>query len=957
MPTTTTFDMHCCCNPPECCCMGNQQWQWMGTNWQPYGPTSSCICQSSCIPFPPHEIVGPGVYRQVSGIAIGEIRDSCCRCIDCPSRYGATLWRWDGSAWNVYSYNFGASFVSCCSSDAIQQQPAHSGSFFNELRVTCCKVGSCTDASSGYAIYRLTGCEVRDWDLRTNNCNTGFVPSPPAPVGPAREPFCVPVDLATCCVPVVPPPPVDQCLIFQDNFNDATITGWTQTSGTWVETTEMTTSSTSAKLTCDTTHPDGVPSHYVTVYIAGNAGDKLRVHVGDHFAEVEIGSSTETGCLRLKTAADVTLTTVRASIAAATLTKLTVAYGADPMTGVSLFSAAVGTEASVSYSVTRGGTSVALGTGSTAAAARFDDFKYYRHHSATWPSCPYIGNACNIMADSFDRADNTNVGCSWSESAGDWSISANRLSVSSSTSKLICNTTHPLNTPSHYVTVKIEGQTGDEIRVHVGTNHFAQVTIGSPNGCLALYDGAGTLLTKMRIDAPPSYSKLLQVWYGVTPVADGAESQLTACYNETDVIRYNVTRLGTSVALGTGTVTGAVKFDDFAYYRHYSTAASELSCPYPAALGCTILTDDFTRGNNSDIGCSWSESSDVFSITDNNLVVSTGSATASIETIHPQAAGSHAITAAFQTSQVGNVIRVYTDVAGNSYGQLTVDNPGTLKAFVNGTEVGSVVVTTGANQPYSMQVIHADGKFCVYLFDDSTGTPVYETGVCNIVAAQPTGPIKGGVGVGTTSGTTTFYEVTLERGIDDLNPLCPTCDDLCVACTACEDGPFQGDTLPVTFAGATGTTLAAYACNPNTATPLVNATFGVPFDKCTDDFGAPHTPTCLGNLCGDQLWFDYEDLGVCPGSGSPNPCAVGQSLYPGFSQYVSVVFTGSAPGPVSVSVSMDIRVCGENASATFTKNVAGFPINCTNIGNIPMQGGPSGSIQNLDLSNLTCSIP
>ena len=450
---------------------------------------------------------------------------------------------------------------------------------------------------------------------------------------------------------------------------------------------------------------------------------------------------------------------------------------------------------------------------------------------------------------------------------------------------------------------------------------------------------------------------MLPVWYGVTPVADGAESQLTACYNETDVIRYNVTRLGTSVALGTGTVTGAVKFDDFAYYRHYSTAASELSCPYPAALGCTILTDDFIRGDNSDIGCSWSESSDVFSIDGNALAVSTGSATASIETIHPQAAGSHAITAAFQTSQVGNVIRVYTDVAGNSYGQLTVDNPGTLKAFVNGAEVGRVVVTTGANQPYSMQVIHADGKFCVYLFDDSTGTPVYETGACNIVADQPTGPIKGGVGVGTTSGRTIFDHVTLERGIDDLNPFCPTCDDLCVACTACEDGPFQGDTLPVTFAGATGTTLAAYACNPNTATPLVNATFGVLFDKCKDDFGAPDPNCTSGSLCLDTFWFDYEDLGVCPGSGSPNPCDPSQSIYPGFSLNVYVSFGGSAPGPVQVVVTLDIRVCGDNAAVTFAKNVDGFPIDCTNIGDIPMQGVPIGSIQHLDLSNLTCSIP
>jgi hypothetical protein len=387
-------------------------------------------------------------------------------------------------------------------------------------------------------------------------------------------------------------------------------------------------------------------------------------------------------------------------------------------------------------------------------------------------TCPCCGS-CEICTDDFTRADSTDIdtgsSCGWTETAGSWEIASNTLRTASSNAEATCDTTHPDAVPSHYVSVSMYGATSDELIVHVGTTHKAIVTIGSPNGCLALYDG-GTLLTKMLIDAPATTAKTLKVWYGLTPVADGADSQLAAQWDAGTILRYNVTRAGNGVALGTGTIASTVRFDDFIYEKHYTT--TDTPCKKPDAPTCTIVSDSFGRADSSNIGCGFTETSGSFAIATNKLECTSSTAKATCETIHPQASGAVQVSVSVSGANDNDVIKVWTDATGNNYAQAIVGTSKTLKVFEGGVERSSATLTTTAGTPFTMTVTQSR---------DSLNVEVGS--VC--VSAQvndPAGPIKVALGTGSITSAVTFDSFILYRGYDSSNT---TCQYGCYRCNVC----------------------------------------------------------------------------------------------------------------------------------------------------------------------------
>lgn len=66
------------------------------------------------------------------------------------------------------------------------------------------------------------------------------------------------------------------------------------------------------------------------------------------------------------------------------------------------------------------------------------------------PGCCCSSGCTTILADTFDRANSTNLGSNWSEVAGDWEISSNALKITA-TSNAICQSTIDGDTSDVYI--------------------------------------------------------------------------------------------------------------------------------------------------------------------------------------------------------------------------------------------------------------------------------------------------------------------------------------------------------------------------------------------------------------------------------------------------------------------------------------------------------------------------
>lgn len=455
--------------------------------------------------------------------------------------------------------------------------------------------------------------------------------------------------------------------------------------------------------------------------------------------------------------------------------------------------------------------------------------------------CGCMCGDCEIFTDAFPDTDEAG----WTQTSGTWVEDLGYMATASSTARLTCNTTHPDAVPSHYVSVSMYGANADEIRVHVGTNHFAQVTIGDPNGCLALYDGA-TLLTKIRVSAPATTAKTLKVWYGLTPVADGADSQFAAQWDNGTILRYNVTRAGNGVGLGTGSIGSTVRFDDFVYEKHYTT--TDIGCKTPTPPTCTIVSDAFDRADDTNIGCLWTETAGTWAISGNKLRVTTTSAKATCNCLHPQDAGAVSIAVTFRSSATDK-IRVFVDTVANDYVEFDISGD-TVKIFLAAVEQVSVSYTMAINTDYAVVVTQAQNAISV----SSGGTCIT---ACNKVTPAAATDVGLGTG-GTVGGNVDFNDFTLSRAYDANNLNCV------MVCSSCSW--FCDDAAVITAVVLRMNGITDGTCG-NCDTLWNDVEFELPFLTIAPAGNCEYHLIVPAYLCGSDLEFDVG-LGTSAHGGS-----------------------------------------------------------------------------------------
>lgn len=185
------------------------------------------------------------------------------------------------------------------------------------------------------------------------------------------------------------------------------------------------------------------------------------------------------------------------------------------------------------------------------------------------PGCGCCGD-CNLLTDSFDRDDSTNIGASWTEESGDWEISNNQLITSSTNAIAVLDLQDP---ESGELTVNAKGASGDIVRCFLDDQifrHWLEIEIGTTSKVRYYLDSNIKHEVEVNTISADTFfeMKLCYHHYGTSP-----------CYRFTGYIdgellvrrKYNpgfggcFTVLRTAAGLGTGSTASDVAFDDFAW--------------------------------------------------------------------------------------------------------------------------------------------------------------------------------------------------------------------------------------------------------------------------------------------------------------------------------------------------------------------------------------------------------
>lgn len=197
-------------------------------------------------------------------------------------------------------------------------------------------------------------------------------------------------------------------------------------------------------------------------------------------------------------------------------------------------------------------------------------------HGMGFCCCPPAG--CDYFSDDFNRADSSDLGSDWTETAGDWSIASNLLAVSTASAVVTCNTTHPTSGTAYRVSVAMcGGQEGDALRAWINNDPttFGEVTFhtdGATGRARLRLFVAGTLVGETDIWAPPGE------WCYVYLCTDGDHVALGV--GGTLYLSAPMTITSSVCGLGTGALNGAMpaKFDNFRLTKHYSDDATCPAC-------------------------------------------------------------------------------------------------------------------------------------------------------------------------------------------------------------------------------------------------------------------------------------------------------------------------------------------------------------------------------------------
>lgn len=201
--------------------------------------------------------------------------------------------------------------------------------------------------------------------------------------------------------------------------------------------------------------------------------------------------------------------------------------------------------------------------------------------------------ACLAGEDNFDRSDSSSLGSDWVKVAGDGAISSNMLTTSTSNSILRFDGASGLSADVYGVQVDIRFDTsGDQARIPIsGNNIYVGAGTGSYAGNAAIEIEAGTpgkvRFVRFSGGGGKSVTRECEVtlntgqWYTFR-VCNHGPTIYTLYIDDTPYFSASYITLPViQGAVGTGTISGNVDFDNFKVYEYYaeSQAGPINSCP------------------------------------------------------------------------------------------------------------------------------------------------------------------------------------------------------------------------------------------------------------------------------------------------------------------------------------------------------------------------------------------
>lgn len=184
------------------------------------------------------------------------------------------------------------------------------------------------------------------------------------------------------------------------------------------------------------------------------------------------------------------------------------------------------------------------------------------------PGCRCCQPACTAWKDSFNRADDTDIGADWTEDAGDWEIVSNELTTSDSDAELVRDAGTYVSGESDYY-LKFKASDGDEIKLYdapsTDSRETLVITVGASSK-LQAYDDSNTLVHECDVTIPADEWVTLRI-----------RCSEIVYINDVEVFQIADIAFGSIRVLGTGTISGAVYFDD--YDARFVESEEHPDCP------------------------------------------------------------------------------------------------------------------------------------------------------------------------------------------------------------------------------------------------------------------------------------------------------------------------------------------------------------------------------------------
>lgn len=418
--------------------------------------------------------------------------------------------------------------------------------------------------------------------------------------------------------------------------------------------------------------------------------------------------------------------------------------------------------------------------------------------------CSPVVSGCFIGGDDFDRADNDDIGTSWSERvpSSAWAISSNTLIATIPYDLAIYQIAHPKNVPSMIAWAEVMGSIdGDTLRVIIcwvdDDNYlWSELETDTECGWLRLWQrsaGHNTLLKEM-----PITGGIIGQWHTLYACYDSDpepyegsgrfEGRVETASLEWFTVAENVSAAGTYAGLGTGPLTGTATFDNFELWMEQTDDDPECPTCKRGVESCEISADNFNRATSSDLGCLWDQkvASSSWNIQDETLWTLTPYDLVEHLVGHPDGEANLWARVLVQGSDPGDILRLmiaYEDTANYLWVELEIsDTCGTLRLFQR--EAG-VVTQLGLSVPvddafpevwhtleacYQEPTASADGRLFGKVITDSGVT------VRHSAEAIATGT-KAGLGTGNLYSHVMFDDFELEKLFTANDVICRVCED------------------------------------------------------------------------------------------------------------------------------------------------------------------------------------